>query len=95
MNPARSIIHRLGGPTKVAQIVGVHRTRVHGWMTPRASGGTGGAIPLKHATKLLAWAAANDVALTANDFIPAAPPPAGDGAGGAGSASPPAAGEAA
>ena len=39
MEPAATIIKRLGGPTAVAQIAGVHRTRVSNWTVhaPRAA----------------------------------------------------------
>lgn len=73
MQPAQSIVAKLGGPTKVARIVSVHRTRVHGWMQPRESGGTGGVIPIKHVPALLAFAIANGIDLGANDFIPLPP----------------------
>lgn len=70
MEPATSIIKALGGPTKVAVIAGVHRTRVHGWTRPKGVGGTGGHIPLPHIPKLLSAAREKGIDLTADDFIP-------------------------
>ncbi|GAA2817016.1 hypothetical protein GCM10010836_05340 [Aminobacter aminovorans] len=71
MEPAKSIVDRLGGPNAVSAIVGVHRTRVYGWMRSREDGGTGGVIPLKHAHALLAAAADKGIPLTAAEFFPA------------------------
>lgn len=68
--PAATIVSKLGGPTAVASIVGVHRTRVSNWMRDRSSGGTGGVIPMKHVAKLLEYAKSNGVDIKAEDFIP-------------------------
>lgn len=70
MEPARSIIDRLGGPNKVAEITGVHRTRVSNWARQKSAGGTGGTIPFKHVPILLAAAKAEGVDLVADDFLP-------------------------
>jgi hypothetical protein len=56
MNPADSVIEKLGGVSAVAKATGVHRTRVSNWKRPREAGGTGGRIPQKHFPKLLALA---------------------------------------
>lgn len=69
MEPANTIIDTLGGPTAVARIVGVHRTRVSGWKRPKEKGGTGGRIPFWHAEKLIAAAAAQGKSLSADDFL--------------------------
>jgi len=70
MEPASRIIDMLGGPTKVASICGVHRTRVSNWKRPREAGGTGGVIPHWHVQKLLDAARNSDVPLAAEDFAP-------------------------
>lgn len=70
MEPASSIIRQLGGPNKVADIVGVHRTRVSNWKRPRGDGGTGGMIPFKHVPALIAAAKVEGIDLTADDFLP-------------------------
>ncbi|MGP3699214.1 hypothetical protein [Rhodobacter sp. NSM] len=74
MEPARTIITKLGGPSKVAEIVGIHRTRVYSWMRPRIKGGTGGLIPMWHVPALMAAAAEAGVHIAAADFVPAAEP---------------------
>ena len=71
MEPARTIIDRLGGPNKVAAIAGVHRTRVSNWARDKNAGGTGGVIPFKHVPALLAAAKEKGVELSADDFLPA------------------------
>lgn len=53
LEPAHSIVDRLGGPGKVAAFLGLHRTRVSKWKLPKVSGGTGGTIPLKHVPALM------------------------------------------
>lgn len=70
MEPAESIIKRLGGPSVVAKIAGVHRTRVSNWKRPAEKGGSDGRIPSKHIQKLLGHAADNKIELTAADFFP-------------------------
>jgi hypothetical protein len=69
MEPADSIIARLGGPSAVAGIVKIHRTRVSNWKRSRQSGGTGGVIPQRHHRALLDFAAEQSIALTAEEFL--------------------------
>jgi hypothetical protein len=69
MEPADSIISRLGGVGAVAKATGVHRTRVSNWKRPREKGGTGGVIPQKHHRTLLDYALSQDVVLRAEDFL--------------------------
>ncbi|MCP4304181.1 MAG: helix-turn-helix domain-containing protein [bacterium] len=73
MEPASSIIQKLGGPSRIAREVGVHRTRVSNWQRPRDVGGTGGLIPQKHIPTLLRLARENGVALAADEFLPPEP----------------------
>lgn len=75
MEPASTIIGKLGGDTAVAAIVGVHRTRVANWKRPKEVGGTGGMIPFKHAPALIAAANAKGIHLSADDFLPPADHP--------------------
>lgn len=70
MEPASTIIKLLGGPSKVAAIAGVHRTRVWNWCQPKEKGGTGGIVPLRHASVLLGFATSNGIPIEAGDFIP-------------------------
>lgn len=74
MEPASTIIKLLGGPSKVAAIAGVHRTRVWNWCQPKEKGGTGGLVPLRHASLLLGFAKANGIEIDASDFIPPSDP---------------------
>jgi len=70
MEPATTIIEKLGGPTKVARAIGVHRVRVHCWRKPRSKGGTGGNIPHWHVSALLAYARERGIELSEKDFAP-------------------------
>lgn len=70
MDPAQTIIARLGGPSAVAGVVGIHRTRVSNWQRPRAKGGTNGLIPQAYHLKLIEFAASRGVLLTGDDFLP-------------------------
>lgn len=70
MEPARSIIKRLGGASKVAAAAGVHRTRVYSWMSPKSAGGSDGRIPLNHWEPLLVFAAGKGISLELADFMP-------------------------
>lgn len=72
MQPADSVIERLGGVVKVAEIAGVHRTRVSNWKRAKEAGGTGGRIPQGHIETLIAHARAKGIALTHADFFAAA-----------------------
>jgi hypothetical protein len=71
MEPAASIIAKLGGDTAVASITGVHRTRVANWKRAKDVGGTGGSIPFRHAEALIDAAKAKGISLKADDFLPA------------------------
>jgi hypothetical protein len=70
MEPAKSIIDKLGGVASVASIADVHKTRVYAWMKSKERGGTGGTIPFWHVPNLLEHAKANKIKITANDFLP-------------------------
>lgn len=70
LEPAKSIISRLGGLTVVQSVTGASRTRVYRWTQPKENGGTGGLIPLGHAPKLLEYAKANRIKISADDFFP-------------------------
>lgn len=76
MDPAQHIIGKFGGPSVVARIVGVHRTRVSSWQRSREAGGTGGRIPQDHIPALLEYARKAGLNLTADDFLGTAPPTA-------------------
>lgn len=69
LEPAKSIIGKLGGPQKVAKITGRDVSRVYRWMYPADRGGAGGVIPHAEARKLLEHARTNDVALSPEEFF--------------------------
>lgn len=57
MDPAASIISKVGGPEMVARITGSHYTRVCRWRYPEGSRyGTGGVVPHAAAMKIIFWA---------------------------------------
>jgi len=70
MEPATSIIEKLGGVSKVIEITGKHPTRVYAWMKPKNKGGTDGIIPFSHVPDLLSYAKDNRIKLKADDFLP-------------------------
>jgi len=76
LEPARSIIERLGGVEVVAAATGRNRTRVYRWMYPIERGGTGGVIPQREIPTLLELARERQVDLSHSDFFQ----PAGEAA---------------
>lgn len=72
MNPASQIIARLGGEAQVASITGTAYTAPYRWQASRQKGGANGLIPQRHHRKLLDYARSNGIALTAEEFLPAA-----------------------
>jgi len=73
MEPATTIIRRLGGPPVVSKITQTAYTAPYRWQSPREKGGTGGNIPQKYHRKLLAYARSRRIRLRAADFLPAKP----------------------
>lgn len=69
LDPAFSVIARLGGDEKVAEILDRHPASVRKWTYPEDSGGTGGLIPTACATKLLEYARKKKIPLEADDFF--------------------------
>lgn len=70
MEPADSIIERLGGVGVVAEITGTAYTAPYRWKAPRDKRGTGGVIPWQHVRPLLDYAKKNGIPLAADDFLP-------------------------
>ncbi len=68
--PAASIIKRMGGPIKVAELTGISRMAVYKWTAEKERSGTGGTIPLKYWQTLIDAAARIKVRLKAEDFVP-------------------------
>jgi hypothetical protein len=68
-NPASIIIARLGGEAAVAAITGTAYTAPYRWQAARARGGTGGVIPQRHHRRLIDYARANGIPLSAEEFL--------------------------
>jgi hypothetical protein len=69
MDPATAIIRKLGGEAKVAGIVGTAVSAPYRWQHEKSRGGTGGLIPQIHHRRLLDYADAHGIALTAEEFL--------------------------
>lgn len=80
MEPASTIIKKLGGEAVVSKITETAYTAPYRWQQPRAKGGTDGLIPQRHHPKLLTYARENDIPLSPAEFLPA-PEQAGEAAG--------------
>lgn len=80
MEPARSIIERLGGEAVVSKITGTAYTAPYRWQHPRPKGGTGGVIPQRYHRGLLDYARENGIDLNAEDFLAPAPEQTGSAA---------------
>ncbi len=75
MEPAATIIARLGGEKVVSEITGRAYTAPYRWQHPIAKGGTGGLIPQRLHIILLDYARANGIELSPADFLPVHPQP--------------------
>ena len=73
LEPARTIIEKLGGIDAVAKGLGLDFTRPYRWMLPKSKGGTGGTIPVKHHQRLLDLADERGIDLEPSDFFVRAP----------------------
>lgn len=69
MEPAKTIIERLGGEKNVAGVTGTALTSPYRWQHPVEKGGTGGRIPAKHIRTLLEYAAENNMPVKLEDFF--------------------------
>lgn len=68
---AKRVIEKCGGHQAVADMTGVHLTRVHRWTYPADRGGTGGLIPAKHQPTLMEEARKRGIDLQPSDFFDA------------------------
>lgn len=71
LDPAKTVIERVGGPEVASTVTGKHISRVYRWMYPKDRGGTGGFIPHEDSLKILAHAQAHDLPLEPGDFLQA------------------------
>ena len=69
LNPARTVVAKIGGIPAVCEVVGVDRTTVIKWMSPRSVGGTGGVIPAERARRLYQYARKHQLDLTAEEVL--------------------------
>jgi len=69
MEPAASIIKRLGGDTAVARRLGLHRTTVAKWKGAEPNG-LGGLIPMRYVADLMAMSEEVGAGIVAADFMP-------------------------
>ncbi|RVU14937.1 hypothetical protein [Methylobacterium oryzihabitans] len=70
LEPAASIIAKLGGPARTSRAIGLSRSTVSKWTYPKHRGGTGGHVPHWHISKIIDFAKANNIKITENDFTP-------------------------
>jgi hypothetical protein len=70
MEPARSIIAKLGGEAVVSRVTGTAYTAPYRWQHAKAKGGTDGLIPQRHHPALLKFAADKGLTLHAAEFLP-------------------------
>lgn len=71
MEPASTIIRKLGGEAVVAKVTKRASTAPYRWQYARENGGTGGNIPQRYHRTLLDYAKKNGIRLRAEDFLPA------------------------
>lgn len=71
MEPAHTIVKRLGGEARVSEITGTSGNAPYRWQYPREKGGTGGLIPQRYHRTLLNHARDEGVDLKAEDFLAA------------------------
>lgn len=69
MEPASTIIKKLGGAAVVAKITGTAYTAPYRWQHARANGGTDGLIPQRYHPVLLEYARANEIPLSPAEFL--------------------------
>lgn len=70
MEPARSIIEKLGGEAVVSSVTRTAYTAPYRWQHSKAKGGTDGLIPQRHHPALLSYARENGISLSASEFLP-------------------------
>jgi len=73
MEPASSIVQKLGGESVVAKVTGTAYTAPYRWQHPRERGGTDGVIPQRHHRTLLDYARSKGISLKAEEFLSTEP----------------------
>lgn len=69
MEPARSVIKKLGGEARVSEITGTSYTAPYRWQHSKERGGTGGLIPQKHHRPILDYALEHGIDVGPGDLI--------------------------
>ena len=67
LDPAYSVVERLGGKSNVAAYLGLHKSAISRWCQPHPRG-TGGAIPQKHWKDMVALGESLGVRLKVTDL---------------------------
>ncbi len=70
LEPAASVIAKLGGLSAVSRLTGTTAQTVLRWRFPKTAGGTGGVIPQRYHLLLLDDAKSKGISLTADDLLP-------------------------
>lgn len=68
LDPARTVVAKLGGVRATARILGVNPSAVSRWLVSRQEKGTGGAVPLKHWQALLDYAKQERIKLSVTEL---------------------------
>jgi hypothetical protein len=67
LEPAYSLIEKLGGKSAVAEAIGLDKSALSRWCMPRP-GGTGGVVPQRHWPALMRMARAQNVSLAVREL---------------------------
>lgn len=70
MEPASTIIKKLGGEAVVSKITGTSLATPYRWQYPKRAKGTGGIIPQRHHPAILSFAHENNIPLTLDELQP-------------------------
>ncbi len=73
LEPARTIILKMGGAPRVAKILNIHESAVYRWVWPKkpkkkGARGTGGLIPAERQKQIMAWSRQNGHPVNIEDF---------------------------
>ncbi|KEP68800.1 hypothetical protein DL1_08660 [Thioclava dalianensis] len=72
LEAAKALIENLGGPTKVSESLGLHRSTVQRWVMTFDKGGRSGVIKSTQLSRLFALADSAGVQYDRADFVPRA-----------------------
>lgn len=68
LEPAYTVIEKLGGKSTVANQLGLSKAQMTRWCAPTDAGGTGGVIPQKYWVQLMQMARVHRVRLTLKEL---------------------------